>query len=85
LPEVKIIFSDTSVEWSGGVVMAWVHEEKDWVAKDEKLADLKLSNGSTADLCSPARGVLEKIIIPAGAAFNPGDVLGIIRTVRGGT
>lgn len=84
MPDLKLSVLPEELGGEKGVLVKWNHEVGDWVRKNEELAVCQ-AGGKEISLKAPVQGVLQKIFISANTVFQPGTVLGILRTVMGGT
>jgi pyruvate/2-oxoglutarate dehydrogenase complex dihydrolipoamide acyltransferase (E2) component len=84
MPDLKLMLSAEELGTDGAVLVKWCKEIGDWVRKNEELAIYEV-NGNQISFKSPVQGSLKKIFIQAEETFEAGAILGILRTVRGGT
>jgi pyruvate/2-oxoglutarate dehydrogenase complex dihydrolipoamide acyltransferase (E2) component len=84
LPDLQLCLSAEKLGAEKAVITKWCKEIGDWVFKNEELAILE-GTGVEVSFKSPAQGTLKKVFVQEGQMFNAGDVLGVLRTVMGGT
>ena len=84
MPNLKLAFTPEEFDEGKGLLVKWVKEVDDWVRKHEVLAICQ-TNGKEIALKAPVQGVLQMIFVEPNAYFEPGTVLGILKTVMGGT
>ena len=84
VPDLKLTIPPEELGGEKGVLVKWNKEVGDWVRKNEELAVCQV-DGKEILLKAPVQGVLQKVLISANTAFQAGAVLGILRTVMGGT
>jgi len=84
MPDLKLAFTAEELGAEKGLLVKWEKELGDWVRKHEVIAICQ-TNGREISLKAPVQGVLQKILVEANAYFDAGTVLGILRTVMGGT
>jgi pyruvate/2-oxoglutarate dehydrogenase complex dihydrolipoamide acyltransferase (E2) component len=80
--QLKMIFEELGT--TEPVLLKWSKQVGDWICKNEELAVCS-GNGQQISLKAPNQGLLHKILIDEGTTFAPGNILGILRTVMGGT
>jgi pyruvate/2-oxoglutarate dehydrogenase complex dihydrolipoamide acyltransferase (E2) component len=84
MPDLKLTLSAEDLGADKGILVEWVKELGDWVRKQEAIAVCSV-DGREVSLKAPVQGVLKKINVEPGAGFDADAVLGILRTVMGGT
>ena len=84
MPDVKLKVSSEELGADKGVLLRWCKAVGDWVRKNEELIVLGV-DGKTITIRAPAQGVLKKILVEENESFDVDTVLGILRTVMGGT
>jgi len=84
MPDLKLTIPPEEVGGEKAVLVRWNKEIGDWVRKNEELAVCQV-NGREISLKAPVQGVLQKIFVSANTVFEARSVLGILRTVMGGT
>jgi pyruvate/2-oxoglutarate dehydrogenase complex dihydrolipoamide acyltransferase (E2) component len=84
MPNLELSFSAEELGADKGLLVKWEKELGDWVRKHEVVAICQ-ANDREISLKAPVQGVLQKILVEANADFDSGTVLGILRTVMGGT
>ena len=84
MPDLKLTLSAEDLGADNGVLVNWVKELGDWVRKQEVIAVCRVDDREVT-LKAPVQGVLKKINVEPDASFDADAVLGILRTVMGGT
>lgn len=84
MPNLELCLSAEQLGGEKGLVVKWEKELGDWVRKHEIIAVCQ-ANEREVSLKAPVQGVLQKILVEANGGFDSGSVLGILRTVMGGT
>jgi len=84
MPDLKLTLSAEDLGADKGLLVEWVKELGDWVRKQEVIAICRV-DGREVSLKAPVQGVLKKIIVEPNTDFDADAVLGILRTVMGGT
>jgi biotin carboxyl carrier protein len=84
MPDLKLSLSAEELGADKAVLVKWCKEIEGWVRKNEELA-IYIVNGAQISFKSPAQGTLKKVFVQAEQTFSAGDILGILRTVMGGT
>jgi len=84
MPDLKLSLSAQELGAEKGLLVQWVKEVGDWVRKHEVMAVVQ-ADGKEIQLKASVQGVLQKILVEADAYFDADAVLGIFRTVTGGT
>jgi len=84
MPNLELSFSAEELGGEKGLLVKWEKELGDWVRKHEVIAVCQ-ANDREISLKAPVQGVLQKILVEVNADFGSGTILGILRTVMGGT
>jgi len=84
MPDLKLILSSEELGADKGLLVEWVKELGDWIRKNEVMAVCR-ADGREVSLKAPVQGVLKKILVEPDTEFEADAVLGILRTVMGGT
>lgn len=84
MPDLNLCFSAEQLGEEKGLLVEWVKELGDWVRKHEVIAICQ-ANDKEISLKAPVQGVLQKIMVQANADVSAGTILGVLRTVMGGT
>jgi len=84
MPDLQLKLTYEQLGSQEAVLVEWRKQIGDWVRKNEELAICE-TDGRQISFKAPAQGALQKIAVAAGQTFRVGEILGIIRTVMGGT
>jgi len=84
MPDLKLTLSAEDLGADKGLLVEWVKELGDWIRKNEVVAVCRV-DGRDVQLKAPVQGVLKKMNVEPDTDFDANAVLGILRTVMGGT
>jgi pyruvate dehydrogenase E2 component (dihydrolipoamide acetyltransferase) len=77
MPEVNVILPKYGMNMTEADIDEWLVSEGDIVAEGDDLCEVTTDKVTTT-LESPTSGTVKRIVVPAGNAAEPGDILAII-------